>query len=141
VNQPLRKEQEIFDDRFNYESPLPKRRYRRRVSFNLSKSKLPTLIIVLLLCYLAISFSSQFSRLSNMQRDVVNIQQQVQEMRDKNAALREELRLVQSDAYIEKVAREKMGLVKPGETRVIAVPEGTKMEKIQAPDRGGNVPD
>lgn len=141
--QPLRKEQRTFDDRFNYQSTTPKRRSRRRVSFNPSKCKLPVLVIVFLLCYLAISFGSQFSRLSNMQRDVGNIQLQVQELRDKNATLQDELRMVQSDAYIEKTAREKMGLVKPGETRVVAVPEGTKLNTIQAPApiRDGNVAD
>lgn len=78
-----------------------------------------------------------------MQRDVGNIQLQVQELRDKNATLQDELRMVQSDAYIEKTAREKMGLVKPGETRVVAVPEGTKLKTIQAPApiQGGNVAD
>lgn len=141
--QPLGKEQRTFDDRFNCQPPAPKRRSRKRVSFNPSKSKLPVLVIVFLLGYLAISFGSQFSRLSNMQRDVGNIQLQVQELRDKNTSLQDELRMIQSDAYIEKTAREKMGLVMPGETRVVAVPEGTKLKTIQAPDpvEDGNVAD
>jgi cell division protein FtsB len=54
-------------------------------------------------------------------------------MQQNNAVLREEVRLAQSDAYIEKIAREKIGLVKPGETRVVTVSSGTEAVKVQAP--------
>jgi len=136
MNQSLIKEQDVF-------LPLPERNMpgksvERRKSFNLSRSKLPTLVAVLLLGYLAISFGSQFSRLSSMQKNVSNIQQQVQELQQKNASLREELHMVQSDAYIQKTAREKLGLIKPGETRVVPVPSGTQLKKVQAP-AGDNV--
>ena len=136
MSELLIKEQDVF-------LPLPKKNMlgkpvERRKSFNLSRSKLPTLVAVLLLGYLAISFGSQFGRLSSMQKDVRNIQQQVQEMQQKNAALREELHLVQSDAYIQKTAREKLGLIKPGETRVVPAPPGTQLKKVQAP-AGDNV--
>ena len=62
-----------------------------------------------------------------------SIQLQVQDMQQNNTVLREELRLAQSDAYIEKIAREKIGLVKPGETRVVTVSSGTEAVKVQAP--------
>jgi cell division protein DivIC len=68
-----------------------------------------------------------------MQRDVRNIQQQVQEMQQKNTALREDLRLAQRDAYIEKTAREEIGLVKAGETRIVTVAAGTEVNNVQAP--------
>jgi cell division protein FtsB len=73
-----------------------------------------------------------------MQRDVRSIQQQVQEMQQKNAVLRDELRLAQSDAYIEKTAREKIGLVKPGETRVVTVAPGTEVQRVEVPS-GQNI--
>lgn len=139
MNQPLRKEQEVL-----YSLPertAPVKQIRPRKSFNFSRSRIPVLIVMLLLVYLAISFYSQFSKLANMQNDVRNIQQQVQDLQQKNAALREELRLVQSDAYIEKTAREKIGLIKPGETRVIPVPPGTEVKGIQAPAKDNIVAD
>ncbi|MCL6559211.1 MAG: septum formation initiator family protein, partial [Firmicutes bacterium] len=100
MSQPLRKEREVFLP--PQEEQAPVKRPERRRSFNLSKSKLPVLMVALLLGYLAVSMGSQFSRLSAMQREVTDIQQQVQELKQKNASLREELHLVQSDAYIEK---------------------------------------
>lgn len=139
MSQPLRNEREMV---FTLpEKAVPEKRAERRKSFNLSRSKLPLLVAVFLLSYMAFSFVSQFSRLSGMQRDVQDIQQQVQELQQKNAALREELHMVQSDAYVEKTAREKLGLVKPGETRVVPVPPGTQLKQVQAPTKDNVVAD
>ena len=139
MSQPLRKEQELY-------MPLPEgkmswKRTEPRRSFKLSKSGLPGLIAVLLLVYLVVSVGSQFSRLSIMQQDVQRIQQEVEQMKQKNDNLRSDLQLVQSDAYIEKTAREKLGLVKPGETRVVAVPEGTQLRGVTPPAKEAFVAD
>lgn len=111
----------------------PVRQPVRRKSLNLSKSRFPSLIIVLLLGYLAVSVGAEFSKLSSMQRDVLSIQQEVQDLQQRNTALRQELQAVQSDAYVEKTAREKLGLIKPGETRVLTVAPGTNMQPLQVP--------
>lgn len=130
MNQPLRKEEIFYTQR---EQAAPRKKARARKSFSISRSRLPAIVLSLLLVYLLISFSSQFSKLSVMQSNVQSIQLQVQDMQQNNTVLREELRLAQSDAYIEKIAREKIGLVKPGETRVVTVSSGTEAVKVQAP--------
>jgi cell division protein FtsB len=130
LSQPLRKEETFYS---HQEKTAPRKRARARKSFSISRSRLPAVILSLILVYLVISFCSQFSKLSVMQRDVRDIQQQVQEMQQKNAALREDLRLAQSDAYIEKMAREKIGLVKAGETRIVTVAAGTDVNNVQVP--------
>lgn len=114
---------------------------RQRRSFNLSKSRLPVLLMLFLLGYLAVTFTTQFGRLAGMQKDVRSIQKQIQELEQKNASLREELRMVQSDAYVEKTAREKLGLVKPNETRVIPVPSGSELKKIEPPAKINTLPE
>lgn len=137
---PLRKEHDV------YYMPLPEekvsgKRTEPQRSFKFSKSRLPGLVAVLILSYLAISLGSQFSKLSIMQQDVQRIQQEIEQMKEKNDALRSELQLVQSDAYLERTAREKLGLVKPGETRVVAVPEGTELKGIKPPAKEDFVAD
>jgi cell division protein DivIC len=89
--------------------------------------------MVLLLGYLAVSVGAEFSKISSMQRDVLSIQQEVQDLQQRNTALRQELQVVQSDAYVEKTAREKLGLIKQGETRVLTVAPGTQMQPLQVP--------
>jgi len=129
LNQLARKEQDMHVS-------VPERqaeRVKKQITFKLSRSKLPTLVVVLLLAYLAVTFGSQFSSLASMQRDVGNIEQQIRELKQRNEDLRNELQHVQSDSFIEKTAREKLGLIKAGETRVVPVPEGTELKKIQSP--------
>lgn len=95
---------------------------RNRRAFRPGK-KLPALIVIFLLFYLLISFFAHFQKLYVLQKDIRAIEEELQELRIKNEDLRKQLKQVQSDAYIEQVAREKLGLVKPGETRIVPVPE------------------
>jgi cell division protein FtsL len=85
--------------------------------------KLPVIITVFLLVYLSISFLMHFHKIYALQNDILQIEMQVKELKLKNDELRRQLNQVQSDAYIEQVAREKLGLVKPGETRIIPLPK------------------
>jgi len=95
---------------------------KKRRAFSLSRSRLPFVIITLLLVYLAVIFTSQFSSIASMKREVTIIEHEITEMKQRNEYLQGELRNIRSDAYIEKTAREQLGLVKNGETRVIVVP-------------------
>lgn len=143
MSQALRKEKEVFlplPGGYEPKNYAPKNQVKRKKVFNLSKSKLPTLLLLLLLSYLAVTISSQFGKLSVMQKDVKSIEQQVQELKEKNDNLRKELQMIQSDDYIEKTAREKLGLVMPGETRVVPVPPGTELKSIEPPSEENMVP-
>lgn len=96
---------------------------RRKKKFNLFKSKLPLLFLVLLLVYTLFSFGVSFRNLYAMQQDVRKMEEQVANLEKKNAELRKQLEMVASDAYVEEVAREKLGLIKAGETRIVPVSE------------------
>jgi len=93
-------------------------RTRRRLTGTVS-----FFLFLFLLGYLAVSFSTQFVRLQILRRDIAEMRAEVAELQQRNAALREELERLQSRGYVEQVAREKLGLVKPGETSI--VPQGS----------------
>ncbi len=95
----------------------------RKKKFNPTKSKLPVIVLILLLVYVTFSFSTRFNTLHAMQQDVQEMQQQVEVLTQKNARLYDQLERAQSDAYVEEVAREKLGLVKKGEKRIMPVNE------------------
>ncbi|MCG8400768.1 MAG: septum formation initiator family protein [Firmicutes bacterium] len=103
-------------------------RSRGQRTFRLSRSKLPLIIVGLLLLYVSFSLGSRFDSLYTMQRDLQAIQAEVHELRQLNQELNKKLQLLQSDAYVEQEAREKLGLVKPGETRIVPVAPGTAGE-------------
>lgn len=85
--------------------------------------KLPVLIAIFLLFYLLVSFCAHFQKLYALQKDIKYIESQLQELSAKNEDLKRQLKQVQSDAYIEQVAREKLGLVKPGESKIVPMPK------------------
>ena len=106
----------------------PQVRQKRQRTFRLSRSRLPLIIVGLLLLYVAFSLGSRFDSLYTMQRDLQAIQAEVHELRELNQELNKKLQLLQSDAYVEQKAREKLGLVKPGETRIVPVAPGSTGE-------------
>jgi len=85
--------------------------------------RLPFLFTVAVIGYLLLSLSGQFFKLAQMESQVRGMQQQVDSLQAKNQALQNQLRLIQSDAYIEQVARQ-LGYLKPGEHPVLPVPKG-----------------
>ncbi|MDI6710698.1 MAG: septum formation initiator family protein [Thermoanaerobacterales bacterium] len=97
---------------------------RPRKRFNPTRSRLPLLFLAILLFYLGFSLVFQMNRLWAMQESVAEMQARVEELQTKNQGLWERLHVLQSDGYIEQVARERLGLVKPGETRVVPLPQG-----------------
>lgn len=100
--------------------------FRKKRVFRLSKSKLPLLVLLVLLFYLAITFTLQFHRLAALHQEIRQVQKQVTELQSKNSELREQLKRVQSDSYIEQMAREKLGLIKPGEARIVPLEPSRK---------------
>ena len=54
-----------------------------------------------------------------LRREAARLERQVQTLRQENAQLREEIRRLHTPVYIERLAREQLGLVKPGEIPVI----------------------
>ena len=61
-------------------------------------------------------FVPAFTKMQDMKQRDVDYQAKIDDLKIKNLRLREEQRLLENDpAYLEKVAREKMGLVKDGE--------------------------
>jgi cell division protein FtsB len=70
-----------------------------------------------------IFFLPSYTQMQDLKHKNVDYEYQIQELTRKNAKLREEKRLLKDDPdYFEKVAREKMGLVKENEVIYKFVP-------------------
>jgi cell division protein FtsB len=55
----------------------------------------------------------------SINRQIEQVEQEEQGVLEKNQKLKDEVKMSKSDFYIEKLARERLGLIKPGETPVI----------------------
>ena len=53
--------------------------------------------------------------MKRIQEDISISQKQLKELKDKNSKLEADLKKVESDEYIEKLIRERLGMIKEGE--------------------------
>lgn len=84
---------------------------KRRLTFK-------STIIILLFVVFIISFIRQELTMKRIQQDIVTSQEELQNLKDKNMKLQAELDSTPTDEYLEKLARERLGMVKEGEVVV-----------------------
>jgi cell division protein FtsB len=94
------------------------RKKRQRI---LSTPKVVAIVTFTLVAVLSVDFGRKALDNYQIQRQVEWLSQQVAVERETNQALQETLQYVESDAYVEKVARESLKLVKQGEVAVVVV--------------------
>jgi cell division protein FtsB len=87
----------------------------------LKKAMIYLLIIVIIV--FAFQLINNMRKVNKMESKLNKLQQQVQKEIDRNEELKEEIERVKGHDYIEKVARDELGLVKPGEILFIPVEE------------------
>lgn len=73
------------------------------------------MVFVVIFVYLAVSFVLQEFTVLGLVEQVRSLERQASELEAANAELKEEIQYARTDAYIEQVAREELGLVWPNE--------------------------
>lgn len=94
------------------------------------KKKLIIGIVLVIFLISIFNFYTNYKKINKLETQVHNLNQEIKEAEEKNEELNEKLINVQSEEFIEKTARTKLGLVKPGEVLVIPVEE-KKEEKTE----------
>jgi len=80
-----------------------------------------TLAIAAVVIVSAVAFTTTFLELFRLQREADRLVRMRTALQQESAALREEIRALHTPEYIEKIAREQLGLVKPGEIVLLIV--------------------
>lgn len=70
------------------------------------------------------SLAQQWWQMKGVTAEVTQLNDEIKKMKVKNEQLREEVTKLNSKSYVERVAREKLGLVKPGEKVLLPAQEG-----------------
>jgi cell division protein FtsL len=78
-------------------------------------SKIIWAIILLLIFYIVFLFSDKYARTLQLKEDIKILESEIEELKMKNKNLSEEVESLKSDEYVEKIAREELGLTKPDE--------------------------
>ncbi|GAA0085983.1 MULTISPECIES: FtsB family cell division protein [Clostridium] len=76
---------------------------------------LKRLVIVFIFAIFIFNYIKQEITMKRIQEDISISQKQLEELKDKNSKLEADLKKVESDEYIEKLIRERLGMTKEGE--------------------------
>ena len=76
---------------------------------------LKKIIIAGFIVFFAFSYIRQSITMNRIQNEINNKQFQLDEFKQKNDRLQEEVEKINSNSSVEKLARERLGMIKPGE--------------------------
>ena len=79
------------------------------------KSKLGLVVLMVIFIYFAYTAAGQQKILFMKDADLIKVQSKIDEETEENDKLKEEQKALDSDEYVEKIAREKLGMVKTGD--------------------------
>ena len=78
-------------------------------------SKITWAILLLIIFYIVFIFSDKYAQILQLKEDIKKLETEVENLKLKNTSLLSEIELLKDDDYIEKIAREELGLSKPNE--------------------------
>lgn len=79
------------------------------------RMNLKNVVIIILIAIFVISYIRQEVTMNKIQKDIEAKQTQLNELKDKNEKLQDEVNQSSTDEYIERMARERLGMIKDGE--------------------------
>lgn len=96
------------------------------------------IVAVVVLAAVLVLFSIKYLEVYRLTREAVRLADLRRSLQEQNAVLREEMKLLHTPAYVEKIAREQLGLVKPGEIAflIIRPPAPPPSPPVLQQDRG-----
>jgi cell division protein DivIC len=100
---------------------------REKIKTQNRRRRIVLTVVMLYALAVVFSFGHQFFQMQKIQLDMDSVQSQIKQMQQKNQELKEEVGRLNTDSYVERIAREKLGLVKPGETVLLQAQVNPKM--------------
>lgn len=96
-------------------------RPRARTRIKIRPRFFVVLTVLFFVSYVVYGYANGFVRMRALRVEAEQVKRQIAELRALNAELEEQLARYDSDEFIERIAREQLRLVAPGETPVIVI--------------------
>ncbi len=103
------------------------------------KFRFGTVLILIAFVFVAVKFSQQYQRIDAMRQEAESYQAKYDSLVEEQAKLKEEKDLLNDPTYIERIAREKLGLVKEGEVLVLPAEEKDDVEEYNDDVEPGDI--
>jgi cell division protein FtsB len=94
---------------------------RQRKDFLLNPFIIALVAVIVIIAFF--NFWQNMQKMNKLEKEIDNIKEEIAAAEAENKELREQLKNTNDLEYIEEVAREKLGLVKPGEMLLVPVEE------------------
>jgi len=91
--------------------------------------KLPRYLIIIVGLLVSLALSRNIIKISSSSKRIASSQNKLEETRNENERLKRELEKVQSEVFIERQARDKLGLAKEGEI-VLVLPDEDILRRL-----------
>ena len=88
---------------------------------NRKKPALPWAFAAVLFMAVALAFVLRQAEVMSVEKSLAEMEQQIRYYTSMNGSLAKQIEVLKSDEYLEKTAREKLGLVMPGEVQYMPV--------------------
>jgi cell division protein FtsB len=85
-------------------------------------------LVAVIIIFALFNFWQNIQKMERLENEIESIKEEIEKAEAENNELREQLENTNDPEYIEEVAREKLGLVKPGEMLLVPVEEDTDEE-------------
>lgn len=95
------------------------------------KINLKSVVIVVLVAIFCISYIRQEITMNKIRKEIESKQTQLNELESKNKKLQDEVNQSSTDKYIERMARERLGMIKEGE-KVITNSDSVSQDKADS---------
>jgi len=103
------------------QTPLPLPETEAAPKARKKKVSLPWFFVGVLVVAVTVAFVFRQAEVMAVQRALSDMERQIEYYKALNKSLEEQIAALKSDEYIEKAAREKLGLVKPGEVQYMVI--------------------
>jgi cell division protein FtsB len=108
-------------------------RKRQQSIISLSLPKIVAIVTIVLVAILTVDFGRKALDNYHIQRRVEWLREQVVAEQEEHEALQERLVYVSTDAYVEKIARERLKMVRPGDSAVVVIPRSVEQAPATVP--------
>lgn len=102
-------------------------------SFTVSPPQLTLLVVCVVAVYFTVGFFGKSAESYRLSQRAADVRRQIGVLEQQNAALRDRVAYLSTDAFVETTARDKLNLVRPGDRSLVAIDAEPLVVGVAAP--------
>ena len=92
------------------------------------KKKIVIIFLLIVVAVISYNYYRNYQQISSLESQIQSLNTEIEKTKEENEKLNKQLVNIENNEFVEKIARTKLGLVKPGEVLLIPIEEENKKE-------------